>query len=132
MSIDLNQFKAHFSQDKLDRIFPPERTNQFFDALFGDADEGAYDIRLAFNAVEGDRILFEFELHQRPGRCLACNLTHGLPRVFERHPIIDVKGVVAQIQALMNGQGNCTRWELGGSREISKALHVVPLILHFE
>lgn len=129
MSIDLDRIRTLFSQDKLDAIFPPERSNQFFDALFGDADEGAYDIRLAFNTLEGSRLRLDFELHQRPGKCLACNLTYGLPQVFERHPIIDVKGVVDRIDTLMNGEVKCDTWKLGRSKEISRQLHVVPLLI---
>ena len=30
----------------LESVFPPERTEAFFDALFGGAEEGAYDIVL--------------------------------------------------------------------------------------
>ena len=30
----------------LESVFPPERTEAFFDALFGGAEEGAYDIGL--------------------------------------------------------------------------------------
>ena len=36
-----------FSPTTLATLFPPERSNEFFDALFGDADEGAYDIALS-------------------------------------------------------------------------------------
>ena len=132
MNMDSDRFAALFSQDKLDTLFPPERANQFFDALFGDADEGAYDIRLAFNNAQQSRLHFNFELHQRPGKCLACNLTYGLPQVFERHPIIDVKGVVQQIAALMNGEGKCIGWKLGKSKEITRQLHVVPLIIELD
>lgn len=121
-----------FSQDKLDVIFPPERSNEFFDALFGDPEEGAYDIRLAFDKAENNRLHFNFELHQRPGRCLACNLTYGLPKVFERHPVIDVQGLVEQIDALMNPNGRCSGWKLGKSFEISRQLHVVPLIIDID
>jgi hypothetical protein len=129
MGIDSNLFKKIFSQDKLDVIFPPERANQFFDALFGDASEGAYDIRLAFNSVKDNQLTFDFELHQRPGKCLACNLTYGLPQVFERHPIINTGAVVEEIGAMLNGEAECTGWKLGKSKEISRQLHVVPLII---
>lgn len=132
MIMDQNRLRALFSQDKLDAIFPEERTNQFFEALFGDADEGAYDIRLVFNSARANQILFDLELHQRPGRCLACNLTYGLPAVFERHPIINIQGVVDQLTTLMNGQGNAARWELGRSKEVTRQLHVVPLIISLE
>ncbi len=129
MSLNADQCKTIYSQDKLDTLFPPDRSNQFFDALFGDADEGAYDIRLAFNSVKDNQLLFDFELHQRPGKCLACNLTYGLPQVFERHPIIDTKGVVEQLCGLLNGGGTCSGWKLGRAKEISRELHVVPLII---
>jgi len=129
MTIDPDQLRALFSQDKLDAIFPAERSNQFFEALFGDADEGAYDIRLAFKTVDGCRLRFDLELHQRPGRCLACNLTHGLPTVFERHPIINIPGVVEQIDGLMNGHANCTGWQLERSRKVTRRVHVVPLMI---
>lgn len=132
MIMDQNRLQALFTQNKLDAIFPQERTNQFFEALFGDADEGAYDIRLVFNSARANQIRFDLELRQRPGRCLACNLTYGLPTVFERHPIINIQGVVDQLITLMNGQGDSARWELGRSREVTRQLHVVPLIIHFE
>lgn len=129
MSLNNVSFSSLFSQEKLDAILPPERTNQFFDALFGDPDEGAYDIRLAFNKAQADQLHFNLELHQRPGKCLACNLTYGLPKVFERHPIININGIVEQIGSLMNGNGVCASWKLGKSKEISRQLHVVPLII---
>ncbi len=132
MNSDQNQYSRIFSQDRLDALFPPERTIQFFEALFGDNDEGAYDIRLAFKAATGNQLHFDFELHQRPGRCLACNLTYGLPQVFERHPVIDAKGVVNELCAMMNGEGNCGQWRLGKSKEISRQLHAVPLIIDLE
>jgi hypothetical protein len=126
------ELKALFNQDKLDTIFPPERTNHFFNALLGDPDEGAYDIRLTFNKVEGDQLHFDLELHQRPGKCLACNLTYGLPKVFERHPIINIKDMVNQIDGLMNGHGRCANWKLGRCREITREMYTVPLIIDIE
>jgi len=132
MNNDQNQFGSIFSQDKLDLLFPPERTIQFFEALFGDNDEGAYDIRLAFKAATDNQLHFDFELHQRPGRCLACNLTYGLPQVFQRHPVIDAQGVVAELCDLLNGEGRCGQWKLGRSKEISQQLHAVPLIIDLD
>ena len=129
MSTRTDQFKSIFSQDRLDAIFPPERTDQFFDALFGDAAEGAYDIRLVFDQALKNQLQFNLQLQQRPGKCLACNLTYGLPKVFERHPIININGVVEQIGALMNNHGRPTAWKLGKSQELSRQLHVVPLII---
>lgn len=129
MGIDADLCKKIFSQDKLDALFPQERANQFFDALFGDTEEGAYDIRLAFNTLKGDQLFFDFQLHQRPGKCLACNLTYGLPQVFERHPIINAGGVAEKLSAMLNGDVKCAGWKLGKSKEISRELHVVPLII---
>ena len=132
MSRESDRFKAIFSQDKLDALFPPERTIQFFEALFGDNDEGAYDIRLTFKAATDNQLLFDFELRQRRGRCLACNLTYGLPQVFQRHPIIDAQGVVTRLCELMNGEGRCGQWQLGKAKEISRELHAVPLIIDLD
>lgn len=116
-----------FVPDKLDRVFPTERADQFFDALFGDAGEGAYDIRLAFNAVENDRLEFQFELIRRPGKCLVCNLTYGLPQVFARHPVVNVKGVVSEIEKMLPDHLVCSDWQLCNTQEISGDLHIVPL-----
>ena len=66
-----------FTPECLNDLFPIQRTNDFFDALFGDAEEGAYDIRLVVDPEESDdgELHFYFELHQRAGRCLVCSLT---------------------------------------------------------
>ena len=132
MNLNSEQLKSIFTQDKLDAIFPAERSNQFFEALFGDAEEGAYDIRLAFKQVQENQLLFDLELHVRPGKCLACNLTYGLPTVFERHPIINVKDVVERIGQLLDGTAQCTGWQLGRAKEMSRDLHAVPLIVDIE
>ena len=129
MLIAPNQLKTIFSIEQLDALFPADRTHQFFDALLGDPNEGAYDIRLRYAGCDGRQLLFNLELHSRPGRCLACNLTFGLPKVFSRHPVIDVEGLIRQIDDLMNGQASCKDWQLGETRKINRELHVVPLII---
>lgn len=112
-------------QDWLDSLFPASRTEAFFDALFGGAEEGAYDIRLTCRRVADDRLDMAFELHQRPGKCLACNLTYGLPQVFQRHPVLNVAGVA---RALADAAGwQDMRWELGRTEEYSRELHCIPL-----
>lgn len=116
-----------FDQRILDEIFPSSRADRFFAALLGDASEGAYDIILAFAGETDDQIDFEFQLKQRPGKCLACNLTYGLPEVFMRHPVIDVAGVVRQIDSRMINGKKCAEWTLGRTREVSNAIHVLPL-----
>ena len=76
-----------FTPDTLLRLFPRDRANEFFEALFGDADEGAYDIELGYRGLQGNELVMELRLHERPGRCLACNLTQGLPQVFSGLPL---------------------------------------------
>ncbi|BBO80022.1 pancreas/duodenum homeobox protein 1 [Desulfosarcina ovata] len=125
--MSVSTYAKLFPQHVLDEIFSPQRADRFFEALFGDVNEGAYDIRLAYRRESEDRIEFEFQLIQRPGRCLACNLTHGLPNVFMRHPVIDINGVVAQIGSRMTNGMRCGKWQLGRTREVSTQVHVMPL-----
>jgi hypothetical protein len=121
-----------FNTDTLKKLFPADRSDRFFDALYGDPSEGAYDISLKFEGLSQNKLHFEFQLTQRPGKCLACNLTYGLPDVLGRHPIINVKGVVQAIEQLLNGNEKCREWALGRTREISRKLHVVPLVITLE
>ncbi|MBF0200987.1 MAG: pancreas/duodenum homeobox protein 1 [Desulfamplus sp.] len=123
----LIDFKDIFTREKLDEIFPPGRSDSFFDALYGDASEGAYDISLEYEGAEEGKLLFEFHLKQRPGKCLACNLTYGLPTVFERHPIINLDGVARDIEHSLDGKYKCKGWKVGLTREKSRLLHVVPV-----
>ena len=122
----LNQL---FSPEMINGIFPENLSDQFFDALYGDSSEGAYDIELIFKEQKDDLLFFEFHLIQRAGKCMRCSLTYGLPKVFSRHPIIDVKGLVRKIDAQLDGQGKCVDWKLGRTIEISDDLHVIPLII---
>ncbi len=115
-------------QDWLNEIFPASRTDAFFDALFGGAEEGAYDIRLICRGVTAERLNMAFELRQRPGKCLACNLTYGLPQVFQRHPVLDVAGT-ARVLADAAGWQNL-RWELGKTEEHSRELHIIPFTVY--
>lgn len=118
-----------FTDKALQALFPPERSNAFFDALFGDASEGSYDIVLTFEGYDKGRQTLHFllNLHERPGRCLACNLTHGLPEVFKRHPIINIKGLVGDIERLLDGKIACESWELGRTDQKGRSLHCIPL-----
>ncbi len=120
-----------FTQNFLDQLFPSERTNEFFDALFGDADEGAYDISLGYQGFDGDKLMMELQLKQRPGHCLACNLTQGLPAVFSRHPIINIQGLVDQIDSALDDTLTCSGWNLGNTIQKSSELHVIPLTVEF-
>lgn len=132
MTTNISTIEALLTPDALRRLFPEERADQFFEALLGDAQEGAYDIRLAFDGYCAGQLHFNLELLRRPGKCLACNLTYGLPTVFSRHPTIDIKGIVAQIDTLIAGHGRCGGWKLGATRELSPAVHVVPLAVDLQ
>ncbi len=118
-----------FTEPVVQALFPAERTNDFFDALLGDASEGAYDIALTFDKYDLDKqeLHFFINLHERPGCCLACNLTYGLPEVFSRHPIINVKGLVQEIEKLMGGKIVCESWKLGNTVQKGRSLHSIPL-----
>lgn len=117
-----------FNEDMLTELFPPERADQFFDALFGDPAEGAYDIRLQFKkyAAASNTLHFELHLCQRPGKCLACNLTYGLPDVFSRHPVINIAGLVQEIDKRI-ADCACGEWKLGSTQSVSNSLHIIPL-----
>lgn len=127
--MDNDPFKTLFTPDRLESLFPAERADQFFEALFGDASEGAYDIRLIYEGFRDDRLQFRFHLTERPGKCLSCSLTYGLPHVFSRHPVIDVAGLVQRIDDLLNGSHRCGVWEMGRTIEISHGNHAVPLTI---
>ena len=124
------EYATLFQQHVLDEIFPANRSDRFFEALFGDADEGASDITMVYCGEAKDRIDLQFQMDQRPGRCLACNLTYGLPEVFRRHPIIDVSGVIRQIEKIIGHGKRCEQWALGHTRELSKKRHVLPLTIN--
>ena len=116
-----------FDKTFLEKVMPPEKTGQFFEALFGDADEGAYDISLDFRQGTAKVLEFEFHLTSKPGKCLACNLTYGLPTVFSRHPVIDIKGIIDAIDRQLDGQARVDRWQCGETIERTADLHVIPL-----
>lgn len=115
------------SQEYLDSLFPASRTNEFFDALFGDINEGAYDIRLSLNEQSDDKVIIYYELHARPNKCLVCNLTTGLPNVFTRHPIIGSKKT-AEILAEKLAWAEHS-FEIGATKQVSSDLHVIPLVI---
>ncbi len=120
-------FDKLFTPDVLKQLFLEERSDQFFEALYGDAEEGAYDISLEFIDSRENRLEFMLRLTQRAGKCITCSLTYGLPEVFTRHPIINIKGLVQNIEALLDGRGRCADWHLGSTQEVSKDVHTIPL-----
>ncbi len=122
-----NSLKSVLTKKNLQKIFPKERANDFFEALFGDADEGAYDIELAYRESNDDTLIMELLLHERPNRCLACNLTQGLPPVFSRHPVINIAGIVRELDELLGEGCKCGDWSLGYTEQYSRSLHAIPL-----
>lgn len=121
------KYDAIFNEEALQTLFPADRADNFFEALFGDAEEGSYDISLGYLGDRRDVLDFELRLEQRPGKCLACNLTYGLPEVFSRHPIINIQGLAnAVAEAAGKTQGS---WKLGATQERSRQLHVIPLMI---
>ena len=115
---------AVITSEFLDGLFPAEKTEAFFDALFGGAEEGAYDIVLRPRTESDDSVTLAFELHQRPGKCLVCSLTYGLSGVFKRHPIINAEGLAKAVAEKMGWSGYA--WEIGSTHEESSALHWIP------
>jgi len=131
-TMDTSKIDALFTPETLKQLFPEERTNDFFEALFGDADEGAYDIALGYGGVSANTLIMELTLHERPGCCLACNLTQGLPQVFSRHPIINVSGIVADIDTLLGDSASCKEWSLGHTEQRQKEIHIIPIKITLE
>ena len=125
-------FDSLFTQELLKKLFPKDRADQFFDALYGDRTDGAYDISLEFKGYNQNELRFEFHLKQRSDKCLACNLTFGLPKIFSSHPIININGLVNEIDHLLNGQARCANWQLGRTHVLYNDLHVIPLILFLD
>jgi hypothetical protein len=123
---------ALFTPEYLQQIFPENRANDFFDALLGDADEGAYDISLSYRGCNDKVIELEVLLKERPGHCLACNLTQGLPAVFSRHPVINIQGVVEKVNEDLNGTVQCGDWTLGYTQQKSSGLHAIPLTISLD
>jgi len=127
--MDQSALDRVFTQDYLDTLMPEELSDQFFEALYGDKSDGAYDIRLEFIAANDKRIVLAFNLTQRPGKCLVCSLTYGLPKVFSLHPLINIKGMVKKIE----DKGiNVKSWRLGETEENSDLLHIIPFYLNLE
>ncbi len=102
-------------------MFPPEKADMFFEALYGGAESGAFDISLRYLGLDsGQNILqFEFLLIERPGHCMACSLTRGLPQVFNRHPVVDVAGIIEKIEKCLLPEWGVREWSFGRTKVIS-------------
>jgi len=124
-----DKYTSVFTTDVLDKLLPPARSNEFFEALFGDASEGAYDISLKFEGQKERCLHFALQLNQRPGQCLVCSLTQGLPAVFSRHPIINLAGIAKEVGKLIGHDKDEINWRLESTRQHSSALHTIPFII---
>jgi len=121
-----------FSSQTCATLLPPSRANEFFEALLGDAEEGAFDLALEYVGTQGSTLHFDILLTERPGHCLACNLTYGLPQVFTRHPVLDIEGLVKKVDAILGKQGGVGAWQLGSTSQRSRSLHVIPLTIDYQ
>ena len=132
--MNTGDLRTIFSEEVLAEIFPRQRTDDFFEAMFGDASEGAYDIRLRFSRYHENSSSLEFRLDllERPGCCLVCNLTYGLPEVFARHPVINIKGLVSDIEQKLNGRATCQDWKFGTTVQQERNRHYIPLHITVE
>ena len=126
------ELKDIFTKDVLEDLLPSQMSNDFFEALYGDAEEGVYDIKLSFKEYDSEqkKLFFELQLHERPGQCLACNLTYGLPEVFSCHPLLNIKGMVEKIESLLGGDTKCSSWELGATETPAASMHAIPLTIN--
>jgi len=127
--MDRAEFNQIFTQDFLDQLLPSNLSNNFFEALYGDASDGAYDIRLQFVSASDEQIVLEFNLIQRPDKCMVCSLTYGLPNVFSRHPLININNMIKKIEE----KGvKVEKWYLGDTKEVNTSLHTIPFYLNLE
>lgn len=127
--MDTQKIKEILTPQKLETLFPAQRSDDFFEAFYGDAQDSHFDIKLQLGKIENDRIILEFHLIQRPGKCLACNMTYGLPHVLTRHPVINIEGLVNDLATLAGLAPSSLKWTLENTSEKSSELHVIPLII---
>lgn len=123
--------KRILSDEFLLELFPEGKADEFFDALYGGTETGAFDIALVedgLNEKTGELNL-AFLLTERPGKCMACHLTAGIPNVFERHPITDVKGIVTKIGEKLQSQWRVESWKLGRTLPRGPKENIIPFVV---
>ena len=123
--------KKLFSEKFLEELFPPKKSDDFFDALYGGAESGAFDITLAEEGLneKTNELYMYFLLTERPGKCMACHLTSGLPGVFERHPVIDLKGIAKKIEEILAPDWSINGWSVGSTMTKGPKENMIPFIL---
>lgn len=122
---------ALIKEDKLNELFPPGKDNEFFEAFYGGSEDGAFDIMLYFENYnpKNSELFFEFRLKERPGKCMACNLTYGLPSVFEKSPVINLKGIISGIDAMLKPHYEIQEYNLGKTTPKAPKVNAIPLII---
>ena len=122
------EIESLFDSKLLQELLPEEQVKAFFEAFYF-GEEPAYDLSLGFRGLRGNLLILELELKARPNQCLACNLTWGLPEVMERHPMLNLEGVVRRLEEKLPEGVNIISWELGATEQKSPDLHVIPLLI---
>jgi len=117
-----------FDEKTLEELLPREQVEAFFEAFYF-GEEPAYDLSLGFRGVRGNLLLLELQLKARPNQCLACNLTWGLPGVMERHPMLNLEGVVRRLESKLPEGMKVASWELGATEQKNPDLHVIPFLI---
>ncbi len=122
------------TEEFLAQLFPASKADDFFEALYGGAEAGAFDIALLPNGFDPDSntIILEFRLTERPGKCMACNLTYGLPQVFERHPVINIQEIVSEIEKKIAPSWSVKGWQIGRTSVIDAKTNSIPLFIQLE
>ncbi len=123
--------KERLDGDFLSLLFPPGRDDEFFEALYGGAEDGAFDIRLTLEGVreEAGEVVLAFTLTERPGKCMACSLTYGLPPVFERHPIINLKGILDGVSQRLAPDWKVEGYKIGATAPKAPKVNIIPLAI---
>ncbi len=132
--MESNRIESVITDEFLKELFPLEKADEFFEALYGGVESGAFDILLksaGFNET-GNVLHLEFRLRERPGKCLACNLTYGLPQVFARHPVIDLEGIVNRIGEAVAPDYRVKEWRLGSTMSVGPKEDAIPLEIMLE
>jgi hypothetical protein len=118
-------------EEKLTELFPKNRDNEFFNAFYGGSEDGAFDIMLSFDNYDSQKseLFFEFRLKERPGKCMACHLTYGLPNVFEKSPIINLKGIIKGIDEMLQPYYGVQEYSLGRTIPKAPKINIIPLVV---
>ena len=124
----MENWESLFADEVLKELLPQERVQAFFEAFYF-GEEPAYDLELGFGEAQDGCLIFELRLKARPGQCLRCNLTWGLPQIMAKHPQLNLAEVVKKIEEKLPEGIKVTSWNLGLTEERNPNLHVIPLVV---